>query len=179
MKKFLLVFLILLSACHKNPYKTNYIQKPLYSSSIKSKASAPIILYSENVLYDTQIYETASYERDQYNLIGTANFSDKNIKDPESQIRQAAKDVGADLVLWNKAENDFKYDYQTAFLIKLENSKFGYFYSDVQNKEERRVRNSNVKEFGKEVSNGIISTLTVSAILILNAFIQIIPFLLL
>lgn len=173
LKKFIFVFLILLTGC-QNPYKTNYAKAPLYySRGNVSKVEKPFIIRSDNVSFDAELYKDPSYQREQYDLIGTSNFTYENIKNPEEKIEKVAKDVGAQLVLWNQTPSDSSYNYETAFLVKLEGTKLGYFHSEVSGKREvsRGINSS--------VYNNIITVIGLSALIVLNTLIKALPFLIL
>jgi len=172
MKKIIFAFLIFLTGC-QNPYKTHYVKTPSYNSkNVVLFKGDPLIIRSNNVSADAASYQEASYQQEQYDIIGTANFSDGDIKDPESKIKKAAKDVGAKIVLWSQTPYESTYDYETAFLVKIEGTKFGYFPSNIVEKKSNRTQSD--LDY-----NGIFTALGISLFIAINHFIQILPLLIL
>lgn len=98
MKKIAMVFALVLGGC-QNYYETYYEQSKFYNKD-------NMIFYAEEpkIIYSTSPEEDYNqYARKGYGVIGISHFNSGEVnQSSQSNLRKAAKKIGAEIVIWNK-----------------------------------------------------------------------------
>ena len=142
-----ILLLILLTSC-QNHYKTFYKQFAIYNwQNIEFYIGEAATVKSTDMAGDV-----ANYRRRGYGVIGFSDFSSEMVKHPEVKMKKLAKEIGAEIIVWNqvyagtvtgqyylhtpyyKGWQSYRidrYNYGSVFLSKLKDIGAGVFVRDL------------------------------------------------